>query len=185
MEDASQEIRGRVLITGPSGSGKSTLSRYFKERGIHAVDADDVRGLCKWVDASGKPRRLTKGEWRRYENVQFFWDEGRLRRFLSRNPDVILFGASDNMFDLAHLFDRRIFLHANWTLIRARLNHPKRDNDWGQEPAQRDWIKKTVGEWPKKARAAGFEFIDAALPPADAFQHVCVPHDNPSQCCTS
>ena len=95
------------------------------------------------------------------------------------NPNVVLVGASDNMFDpdLPSLFDRRIYLRATWTVIRARLNNPTRDNDWGRDsqPAQREWVRKATLEWPVKAKARGFGFIDAKLSPARIFRQICDP----------
>jgi GTPase SAR1 family protein len=175
---AFRALEGRILITGPSGSGKSTLCRYFRERGVNAVDGDEIRGLGGPVDLQGHPlRRITKDQWRRIEDWRHFWNEAVLKRFLARKPTVVLFGASDNMFDLdlAHLFDRRIYLGATWPLIRARLNDPTRDNDWGRDsqPAQRDWVRRANREWPVRAKASGFEFIDAELSPARIFRQVC------------
>ena len=171
MSRSVRGSEGRILITGPSGSGKSTFCRFFRERGVNAVDGDEVRGLGGPVDLQGRSlRRITKEQWRRIEDWRFFWDERVLKRLLAHNPNVVLFGASDNMFalDLATLFDRRIFLHATWSVIRARLNNPIRDNDWGKDsqPAQRDWVERAVREWPVRARGCGFEFVDATLSPA-------------------
>jgi adenylate kinase family enzyme len=169
---------GRILITGPSGSGKSTLCLFFRERGVNAVDGDEIRGLGGPVDLQARPlRRITKEQWRKIEDWRFFWNEAVLKRFLAQNPNVVLFGASDNMFelDLAHLFDRRIFLRATWSVIWKRLNSPTRDNDWGRDgqPAQRAWVRKATREWPARAKACGFEFIDAEWSPARIFQEVC------------
>jgi adenylate kinase family enzyme len=179
----ARALDGRILITGPSGSGKSTLCRYFREQGVNAVDADEIRGLGGPVDLQGRPlHHITKEQWRRIEDWRHFWNLPVLKRFLARNPNVILFGASDNMFelDLAHLFVRLIFLRANWAVIRARLNNPSRDNDWGRDsqPAQREWVRKATREWPVKAKAHRFEFIDAELSPARIFGRVC---DTPTQ----
>jgi adenylate kinase family enzyme len=170
-------IAGRILVTGPSASGKSTLARYFRRQGVTAVDGDEVRGLGRAVDSEGRYlRRITKEQWRRVEDWRFSWHEPTLKRFLARSPSVVLFGASDDMFDLdlAHLFDRRIFLRATWPVIRARLNSPTRDNDWGRDsqPAQREWVRKAVREWPVKAKACGFEFVDATLSPAKILSEV-------------
>jgi Dephospho-CoA kinase len=175
---AARALDGRILITGPSGSGKSTLCRFFRDRGVNAVDADEIRGLGGPVDLRGRPlRRITKDQWRRIEDWRHFWNEADLKGFLTRNPNVVLFGASDNMFDLdlGHLFDRRFYLQSTWSVIRARLNSPTRDNDWGRDsqPAQRDWVRRATREWPVRAKASGFEFIDAELPPARIFRQVC------------
>lgn len=171
MRSVVQSVASRILVTGPSASGKSTLALYFRKRGVNAVDGDDIRGLGSPVDLRGRSlRRITKAQWRRIEDWRFFWHEPTLKRFLARNPDVVLFGAADNMFDLdlAPLFDRRIYLRASWAVIQARLDSPTRDNDWGREsqPAQREWVRKAVRDWPKKAKAREFEFVDATLSPA-------------------
>ena len=163
MAKSVRNLEGRILVTGPSGVGKSTLCRYFREHGVNAVDGDDTR-LGGAVDLQGRPlRHITKDQWRRIEDWRFYWEEGRLKRFLKKNPNVVLFGASDNLFDLdlIHLFDRRIYLDASWSLVWARLNHPARDNNWGLEPAQRSWVRRAVRDWPMKARRADFEFIIA------------------------
>ena len=171
---------GRILVTGPSGSGKSTLCQYFRALGVNAVDGDEIRGLGHPVDLQGRRlRRITKDQWRRIDDWRFHWDETTLRRFAARNPNVVLFGASDNLFDLnlRTIFDRRIYLRASWSVIRKRLNDPNRDNDWGREsqPAQREWVKRATLEWPAKAAARGFEFVDAVLPPGLIFRQVCQP----------
>jgi len=170
----------RVLVTGPSGSGKSTLARFFRERGENAVDAEDsreLRGLNRSVDLDGRPYRITQEQWRRAADWQHFWDGPTLERFLARHPNVFLFGASDNMFEYAHLFDRRIFLRVSWSVLRTRLSHPTRENDWGSEPGQRDWVRTRAREWPVKARKAGFEFVNAEVPPDRIFRQVCGPRD--------
>jgi AAA domain len=171
-------VTGRILITGPSGSGKSTLAHYFRERGVIAVDGDEVRGLGGPVDLDGRPlRHITKEQWRDIADWRHFWNESVLKRFLAPNPNVVLFGASDNLFDLdlARVFDRRIYLRATWSVVRARLNSSTRDNDWGRDsqPAQRDWVRKANREWPVRAKASEFEFIDAEWSPARIFRQVC------------
>ncbi len=167
----------RILVTGPSGSGKTTLCRYFRERGVNAVDGDSIRGLGRPVDLKGLPLgRITKEQWRRIEDWRYYWDLVALKRFVARRPDVVLFGASDNLFDLdlRPLFDRRIYLRSSWSLIRSRLDDPSRDNDWGRksQPAQREWVRQATLRWPKRAKARGFEFIDARLTPSRIFARV-------------
>lgn len=177
MAAAKRSISGRVLVTGPSGSGKSTLCRYFRAHGVNAVDGDEVRGLGVPVDLHGRRlSRITKDQWRRIEDWRFHWDEAALRRFLSRNPNVVLFGAADNMFnlDLAEIFDRRFYLRARWSVIRARLDSPTRDNDWGRvgQPNQREWVRKASREWLERAKTRGFAFVDASLPPVQILEKV-------------
>jgi adenylate kinase family enzyme len=172
--------RGRFLITGPSGSGKSTLCRFFRERGVKAVDGDDIRGLGGPVDLRGRPlRTITNSQWRRVEGWRFNWNATVLKRFLARRPNVMLFGASDNMFelDLAQLFNHRFYLQTTWPVIRSRMNDPARENDWGRDaqPAQREWVRKTTREWPVRAKESGFEFINASLTPEQIYRKVCGP----------
>jgi GTPase SAR1 family protein len=171
---------GRILITGPSGVGKSTLCRFFRDHGVNAVDGDELRGLGGPVDLRGRPlRRISHEQWQRVEDWRFFWKEAYLERFLARNPSVVLFGASDNLFeiDTAHFFDRRFFLRATWPVIRTRLNGATRDNDWGRDnqPAQREWVRRATREWPIRAKACGFEFLDARWPPSRILRRVSDP----------
>lgn len=175
MPRSSPNIRGRVLVTGTSWSGKSTLAKYFRGRGENAFDSegtDELRGLNQSVDFEGRPFRITKAQWRRADEWQHFWDEPTLARFLAPRKDVILFGASDNMFDLADLFDFRIYLKLNWMVLQTRLSHPSRENDWGSEPGQMRWIRARAREWPRKARASGFSFVDASQSPARIYEVV-------------
>jgi hypothetical protein len=179
-------LEGRILVTGPSGSGKSTLCRFFREQGAKAFDGDEIRGLGGPVDLRGHPlKRITKEQWRRVDEWRFFWSERVLERFLAGNPHVVLFGASDNLFDLplARLFDRRVFLLATWPVIRARLNSSSRDNDWGRDsqPAQREWVRNATRAWPLRAKACGFEFVDAKLPPERIFRQLCHTSAGPAE----
>ena len=126
------------------------------------------------MDLNGRRlSHVTHEQWERVEGWRFYWSETTLKRFLARNPNLVLFGASDNMFDLdlAPLFDRRVFLLAPWSVIRARLNRPTRDNDWGRDsqPRQREWVRNAVREWPARAHARGFEVVDASLSPDSIF----------------
>ncbi len=167
----SRRISGRILVTGPSGSGKSTLCRFFREHGVNAVDADEIKGIGGPVDLRGRRlRRITKEQWKRVEDWRFHWSEAGLKRFLARNPHVVVFGAADNLFDLdlEDLFDRRIYLRVPWSVVRVRLNRLDRDNDWGRDsqPAQREWVRRATREWAVRAKARGFEFVDASASPA-------------------
>jgi hypothetical protein len=65
-------------------------------------------------------------------------------------------------------------LRATWSVIRTRLNDPTRDNDWGRDsqPAQRAWVRRATREWPIRAKACGFEFIDAEWSPNRIFRRV-------------
>jgi shikimate kinase len=169
MHDRPPPLRGRILITGPSGSGKSTLARHLRRQGTLAVDADAIPGLGRLVDRNGRPlRRITHDQYLKVDGWDHFWDEATLASFLSRNPHIVVCGVSGNIFDLdlARLFDRRISLSAPWSVIDARLNDPKRDNDRGRDtrPAQRDRVRSAVRTWTPRAQAAGFELVDATLP---------------------
>ncbi|MDE1836893.1 MAG: dephospho-CoA kinase [Euryarchaeota archaeon] len=177
MRDGKGGLRGRIFITGPSGSGKSTLARYLRKQGTLAVDADAIPRLMRVVDPRGRPLRgISHEQYLQADGWQNFWDENTLQRFLSRNSDIVVCGASDNMFnlDLARLFDRRIFLRAPWAVIHARLDDPKRDNDWGRDtrPAQRAWVRRAARTWPSLARASGFEVVDASLPLAEILRQI-------------
>jgi energy-coupling factor transporter ATP-binding protein EcfA2 len=177
-------LEGRILVTGPSGSGKSTLCRLFRERGAIAFDGDEIRGLGGPVNLRGRPlKRITKEQWRRIDDWRFFWNERVLERFLAGKPNIVLFGASDNLFDLplGRLFDRRVFLLAPWPVIRRRLNHSRRDNDWGRDsqPAQREWVRNATREWLARAKASGFEFVDATLSPDQIYGQLCAARAGP------
>lgn len=170
-------VVGRILVTGPSASGKCTLALHLRRHGVNAVDGDEVPGLGRAVDLEERPLRcITKDQWRRIEDWQFFWHEPTLKHFLVRSPDVVLLGAADNMFDLdlVPLFDRRVYLNTTWSVIRDRLDSPTREHDWGRDsqPAQREWVRRAMRDGPSKARARGFEFVDATLPPSEIVRYL-------------
>jgi len=88
----------KVLILGPSGSGKTYISSQLRKQGINAVDADKIEGLSSWYDGAGNKvvyKENTDEEF--LNNHSFFWDRNFLEDYLSKTPDVYIFGVSGNM----------------------------------------------------------------------------------------
>jgi AAA domain-containing protein len=169
---SAKVVRDHVLITGPAGSGKSRLARYFRRRGRNAFDADEVPGLCFWVDRAGNPKEVTPEEWRTMEGIQWFWSTTQLDELLRGAEEIYLFGSADNQYEFLSRFDRRYYLRASSALISARLEDPRRDNDFGRGPVQRELVLRSLPVEEERARKAGFEFLDASESPPDIFNAI-------------
>jgi len=161
----------KILILGSSGSGKTHLSVVLKQRGLNAVDADEIRGLHGWYDGKGSkvvfPRDAGKEF---FDNHSFLWNREALANYLKKTPNVYLFGMSGNAFDMIDLFDKVYFLDASENIIKKRLQHSSRANPMGKTTFQR----KMAVEWAKlireRARDLGLIFIDATLTPEEIYQ---------------
>jgi hypothetical protein len=165
----------RVLVTGPAGSGKSYLARYFRDQGRDAFDADEVPDLARLVDVDGKPRKFSEGEWLAYEGLRWVWDAEVLNGLLAGREEVYLFGSCSNLYDFVDLFDRKYFLDASRELIEARLLAPTRDHDFGRGEAQRRFVFAELPLEVSRARAAGFNFVDASKSGSEIFGEICRP----------
>lgn len=167
-----------VLISGKSGSGKTTLAEFFKKAGKNAYDADIVPGLGFWTDSSGKPRpQPTHEEWEQVKGFEWKYDSVKLKEILSQNNEIYLFGGSENIYDLAKLFDRLYYLYADEKLILERLEKRSKSgksyHDFGRIEAQRKGIISNIGARAEQARKAGFVFIDASLSPQQILAIIC------------
>ena len=154
----------KVLIMGPSGSGKSYYANQFKSLGLNAVDTDQIEGLSSWYDWQKKKVSIPDNADEDFlKNHEFLWDREFLKDYLRKNPDIFLFGASGNIFEMIDLFNKVYFLKVPGEVIIQRLDHDTRTNPMGKTTYQ----KKAVLEWghelERKAKERGIEFIDGTL----------------------
>ncbi len=158
----------KVLIFGSSGSGKTYISLKLKKLGINAVDADLIKGLSSWYDGAGNKVAYKKDADEEFmNNHSFLWDRKFLEDYLSKNPDVYIFGASGNIFEMLELFDKVYFLKVDPDLQKERLLHETRENPMGNTEYQRENAVRWGQQLEQKANALGIELIDATLKPEE------------------
>lgn len=158
----------KVLVFGPSGSGKTYLSSTLQKLGINAVDSDLIEGLSSWYDGADNKIVYSEDADKEFlNNHSFLWDRKFLEDYLSKNPDVYLFGASGNIFDMFDLFDKVYFLKVDPDLQKERLLHDSRENPMGNTEYQRENAVRWGQELGQKAKAAGIEFVDATFKPEE------------------
>ncbi len=167
-------MQGYVLIVGMPGSGKTHLAAYFKKRGKNAYDADEIKGLGKWIDKNGRRVRYnhSKADQKWIQEHKWIWSGRKLRSVLRHNKNVFLFGTSSNVYGFVHLFDKAYYLKASPALISSRLQHIKRTNSFGKTDAQRESILERMNRSYEKARRAGFTFIDASMTPRQILKRI-------------
>ncbi len=83
--------------------------------------------------------------------------------YLTKNPDIYLFGASGNIFDMLDLFDKVYFLKVEPDLQKERLIHESRENPMGNTEYQRENAVKWSQQLEQKAKTLDIKFIDATL----------------------
>ena len=161
----------KVLVFGPSGSGKTHISSELRKLGINAVDSDSIRDLSDWHDGQGKPVEYPLDADKEFlNNHSFLWDRKFLEDFLNKNPNIYIFGASGNIFDMLDLFDKVYFLKVDSDLQKERLIHQSRENPMGKTEYQRENAVRWGQELEKKAKDLEIEFIDANLSPQEIFK---------------
>ena len=154
----------KVLILGPSGSGKTYISSKLRKQGINAVDTDKINGLSSYYDGAGNKVAYKEDADEEFlNNHSFLWDRNFLKDYLSKNPDVYMFGVSGNIFDMLDLFDKVYFLKVNPEIQKERLTHESRENPMGSTDYQRENALRWGKGLEQKAKTLGIKFIDATL----------------------
>lgn len=163
----------KTLIFGPSGSGKTYITKELRKFNVNSIDADLVTGLCSWFDKNGNKVTYQENadkEW--LNNHSFLWDKNFLKQYLIKNPNTILLGVSENIFDMFDLFDKVYYLDISENKQDERLRHKSRDNPMGSTEYQR----KNAIIWgqtlKQKARELGIKFIDATQTPEEIYKKI-------------
>ena len=163
----------KVLILGPSGSGKTYISSKLRKQGINAVDTDKINGLSSYYDGAGNKVAYKENADEEFlNNHSFLWDRKFMEDYLSKNPDIYLFGVSGNIFDMLDLFDKVYFLKVDPEIQKERLIHQSRENPMGQTDYQRENAVRWGQQLEQKAKTLGIEFIDATLSPEEIFKRI-------------
>lgn len=159
-----------VYVGGPSGVGKTTLARFFKRKGINAIDGDLEIG--KWLNPSGRriypPDKIGKNinSWAKERNLRWVCNERKVKEILNanRNSQLYLFGgprpkALDN-------FDRIFYLKISKSLmlhrILKRLNDKNAYHRNGESAKQRRQMLEELNQKYDDAKRSGYELVDAS-----------------------
>lgn len=160
----------KYLITGPSGAGKTYLSKYFREHGFNAIDADMVEGLGEWYDEQGNVVLFPKDAGEDFFNMHpFLWDQSILKATLDhQTEDVYLFGFAGNVFECLDYFDKAYYLDIPAETILERMAAEDRDNPNGMgktEEQRQVTVDYVMHSLRPEALKRGLEFVDGTLPP--------------------
>lgn len=159
------------LIMGRAGSGKSSIATEFAGRGYPALDTDEIEGLARWEDLTGRAATLTD-----YTNVdlahfRWTWNPTRLAQVLAESPDLILCGSADNDLAQAKQFDQIFVLDVSPDIQANRLA-TRTNSDYGRSP---EMIPRIVAEQQRlvtEALALGAIAVDADQPISDVVNQV-------------
>lgn len=163
----------KELIFGPSGAGKTYLSTELRKQGVNAVDADTIEGLSSWYDGNGNKVPYQENADQDFlDNHSFLWDRNFLQDYLNKNPNVYVFGASGNVFDMVDLFDKVYFLKIDPVIQSERLMHESRENPMGNTEYQRENAVKWGQELEEKSRELKIPFLNASLSPQEIFNEL-------------
>ena len=156
-----------IWVTGVSGAGKSAVSRRLSARGHHAVSTDGAAGLCRWVDARGRPVSRPDHPDRDWLAAhRWVWDPGTLDALIGDQRAagarvLFLCGGADNALDLADRFDRTVLLRLDLDTMLCRLNDPARGNDFGRAGQSRQHLRVTFAGWQRQLARHADVIIDA------------------------
>lgn len=142
-----------IWVTGVSAAGKSAVSRRLSTRGHHAVSTDSAAGLCRWVDARGRPVSRPEHPDRDWLVAhRWVWDPGTLDALIGHRRAagarvLFLCGGADNALDLADRFDLTVLLHLDLDTMLRRLHDPARGNDFGRAGQSQEYLRASFHEW--------------------------------------
>ena len=163
----------KVLIFGPSGAGKTYLSKELKKLGLNSVDADLIGPLNSWFDGNGKKVNYPEyADAEFLDNHSFLWDKDYLSKYLTTHPDIYLFGASGNIFEMFDLFDKVYYLDVPDNVQNERLQHESRENPMGNTEYQRQNAIAWGNELRQKAKNLEITFIDTTKDTEDIYQEL-------------
>lgn len=163
----------KVLVIGPSGAGKTYLTDELGRFGLNTVDADTLEKLHSWYDGKGNKVEFPEDAGKEFlDNHSFLWDREFLVGYLKENPNVYLFGASGNVFDMLGLFDKVYYLNTTAKVIDERLQYESRENPMGKTDYQRRNAIKYAKELRAKANKLGLEFVDGTLTPKEIYEQI-------------
>lgn len=158
---------------GPSGAGKTYLSKELRKFGLNSVDADSIDQLHSWYDSKGnKVEYPENADKEFFDNHSFLWGRNFLVEYLKENPDIYLFGASGNVFEMLDLFDKVYYLDIPEGIQYQRLQHETRRNPMGRTEFQRKNAIAWAKELRQKAQELGLEFIDATKSSTEIFKQL-------------
>lgn len=122
---------------------------------------------------SHPPLKSIDKEWCKHH--AYFWDETTLLSFLKEQKKTIyLFGLSQNIFDLGHLFDKAYYLDDTTEILERRFSNNERPEsyEWGRTEEQRQIVLQTLPYIKRKAKEKGFIFIGADQSAAEIFHQI-------------
>jgi hypothetical protein len=154
------------------------------ERGYNSFDSDEIPGLARAEDLSGKPTDVDWSKFVDYSAISFNWQGQVLRAFLTDHPDIFICGSASNQLDFHSLFDSVFVLVVDKATHKQHLTD--RVSEYGKDPAMLAYLLDEQQAFTEQALRLGAIAIDATHTPEqttdEIIGHI---HDMPKMARTS
>jgi|SRR3989338_4952394 len=132
----------KFYITGISGNGKSSVALKLKEKGIPAIDIDEIKGLCRWVNKNTHEI----SHWRSgigkdfFETHEYICDKEKLVALMNKYKDiVVVIGLADNQSEFLDLFDKIFLFYCDEEIFIKRIKE-RTNHNFGKHPSEQKMI---------------------------------------------
>ena len=153
----------KIFIGGISGTGKTTIKDSIKQRGISAIDIDEIsRWVNKETNKVADWDHDTTNEW--YDTHKWVVDVKKLKKFLKESTNSIVFGGyASNQDNYLNVFDDLYLLTISSETMLSRIEN-RTNNDFGKNPVEKERILSWKDKYERIMKEKGAKVIDTEQP---------------------